>query len=108
MKLSEKIIRVVGDEAFDELMAIPHVLSVSTESTKFTANLNTRQQCITVFVDKKLSEEELPEEHRIPKEINGVPIDVVELSSSDFEVGKTDIASQPPSIQRRMMGVRKQ
>ena len=104
MKLHREIIRRIGDEAYQELMSLPHVLSVSTESTKFTANLNTKQECITVFVDKKLREDELSKEHRIPKEINGVPVDVVELSSKEFQIGQTSVSTKPPSIQRVIAG----
>ena len=104
MKLGRETIREVGDEALDKLKDIPHVLSVSTESTKFTANIDSKENCITVFVDKKLNEEDIPEEHRIPKEIDGVPVDVVELSSSDFQIGVTEVGKKPPSIQRLVAG----
>ncbi|MFZ5634621.1 MAG: hypothetical protein ACOY40_17475 [Bacillota bacterium] len=39
----------------------------------------TEQPSIVVFVEKKLKEEDLPREHIIPKKINGVPTDVIEI-----------------------------
>ena len=104
MKLNRNTIRNIGDEAYEKLKSIPHVLSISTESTQFTANKNMKQPCITVFVDKKLSENELPKEHIIPKEINGILIDVVELSSEDYQIGETSISKKPPSLQRIIAG----
>ena len=104
MKLGRETIREVGDEALDKLKDIPHVLSISTESTKFTANIDTKQPCITILVDEKPDEEDIPEEHRIPKEINGVLTDVVWLHSEDFKIGVTEVGKKPPSIQRLVAG----
>ena len=104
MKLGRETIRGIGDEALDKLKDIPHVLSVSTESTKFTTNRDMKQPCITVFVDRKLSEDELSPENIIPKEINGIPVDVVELHSEDFKIGVTEVGKKPPSIQRLVAG----
>ena len=104
MRLNRQIIRDIGDTAYTRLIAIPHVLSITAESTKFTANQDTKVPCITVFVDRKLPESELSPEHVIPKQINGIPVDVVELSSEAFQIGETPVSRQPPSIQRVIAG----
>jgi len=104
MKLSRNIIRMIGDEAYEQLISIPNVLSITTESTKFTAKKDTKQPCITIFVSKKISKKYLPKEYIIPKEINGVLIDVVELKSDEFQIGETSVSKKLPSLQRIIAG----
>jgi len=88
-------------------------------STKFVDGKDTGISSITFYVTKK---EDKPfklasdgksgyvinKPMSIPKEIYGMPTDVVELSTPDFELGTTSVSSESPDEQRRKAsGVKK-
>lgn len=95
------------DGHFGELKKLPNVLNVG-RSKKFVGGVQTDIDCITVFVRRKVPESELKEEEKVPKEIDGIPTDVVE-QNPDYQLGETSVSRKHPSIQKRMGGgVKKQ
>lgn len=104
------------DRNWEELMKLPHALNAGI-STKFVGGIDTRLPCIALFVDrkvpkdpeeaKKLGLEPLKPEHVVPQKIEGMPVDVVELSTKDYELGETSVSRLPPDIQRRLMGAKR-
>ena len=67
------------------LRALPGVFHVS-RGLKQTANrLITDRLCVRVYVRQKKSLAELPPEHRIPAQINGMPTDVNVVPSLEFQ-----------------------
>ena len=93
------------------------VLSIRT-STKFVKGEDTGVPCITFYVIKKenktliatynnITSLNLP--MNVPKEINGMLTDVVELSTPDYVLGTTSVSNQSPDEQKRKAsGVRKE
>ena len=61
-----------------ELMAYPHVVAVA-DGICTREGQPTGEACIVVYVDRKLPEDQLEEGARLPSEIDGVPVDVVEV-----------------------------
>lgn len=94
-------------------MKLPHALNAGI-GTKWTGGIDTGLPCITLFVDekvpkdpeeaKKLGLEPLKPEHIAPQKIEGVPVDVVELSTEDYKLGVTEPSRRSPKIQRRIAG----
>jgi hypothetical protein len=81
MKSLEEI-RTVKQEVEPALLTLPGVTGVSIGFKSIGGEV-TDQLAIIVYVDKK---EDVPEENAIPKEIQGVPTDVVEAR---FTLGST-------------------
>ena len=75
------IIQAKNKEIYDNTPEYVHRVAYSTKETN---GINTDEECIKYYVDKKLPIDQIPEEERIPKyvEINGykVKTDVVESS----------------------------
>jgi hypothetical protein len=61
----------------DKIMAYPHVQGVGI-GKKRRKGKDTGQMCIVVYVDKKFPINLLKESERLPREIEGVSVDVVE------------------------------
>ena len=78
---------------------------------KITAKKDTGVEAITVFVSRKVEEKyesgrrKLKLKDTIPKEIEGIPTDVIELSSPDYKLGRTGIGILPPRLKKLRMGV---
>ena len=95
---------------FKQLKEYINVLSIRADQKKIVNNEETDIDVITFYVSKKVPERyrsgrrRLTVKDTIPKEIDGVPTDVVELSSPDFKLGKTPIGDMPPHVQRRVAG----
>ena len=85
----------------------PNVLSWRYDLTKKTGGIDTGEPCITVFVKQKVALDRLKPHEVIPKELNGVKTDVVEISGP-FEIGDTKPGRLLPSEQRRIAGGVKQ
>lgn len=60
------------------LLKYPNVMGL-TIGFKSRKNKPTKELCLVVLVEKKIGEETLAKEEIIPKEIDGVPTDVVEI-----------------------------
>jgi hypothetical protein len=75
----EEIARVteIKDQHESALLARENVVGVAT-SLKVTGGQPTQQQSLTVFVERKLPLDQVPEESRVPEQLDGVPTDVVE------------------------------
>ena len=109
----EKIRKIerVMKENFERLKKYVNVLSFSISGTKWRGGKDTGISCITVFVKKKVPE--LDEEGNrllavkdvLPTEIEGVLIDVVELSTEDWKLGDTSKSVLSPLEQRKLAGV---
>jgi len=97
------------DKHWIDLKKYPNVLSVR-KGFKRVGGKETNIPCITVFVSKKKPLTELEANDVVPKEIDGVPTDVVELDTKgDWEIGKTSVSQLHPETQRRLAGgVRKE
>ena len=90
---------------FQELKNYHNVLNVGL-STKFRAGADTGVPSITVYVRRKLSEDKLEKNSILPKEIEGVPVDVVELNPSTWEAGLTFMSEQLPEHQLNRLGLK--
>jgi hypothetical protein len=64
----------------DFLLSIPHVVGVGMGFATMEGQL-TQELSLVVMVDRKLPDEVLPPEYRIPKEIEGVRVDVQETGA---------------------------
>ncbi|GAA1780958.1 trypsin-like serine protease [Agromyces lapidis] len=64
-------------EVEDEVLGRPDVLRMGV-GYRERGGTTTDEVVIRVYVEKKLPLDELPEERRIPAEVNGVPTDVIE------------------------------
>jgi len=103
----------VLSQHFKELMKLPHALNTGI-STKWMGGIDTKIPCITLFVDKKVPKdpkkakklglEPLKPDQIAPQKIDGVPVDVVELSTEDWVLGETEVSQRPPDIQRKIAG----
>ena len=86
-----------------ELRSLPNVLNVATAS-KWIDGKDTGIPSIVVYVAKKKSLRALKKVDRVPSEVDGVPVDVIELSSPDFKLGDTATSRLSPGVQRRIAG----
>lgn len=115
MNETEKQILIL-DRNWKDLIKLPNVLNVGL-STKWMGGIDTKLPCITLFVDRKVPEdpeeakklglEPLKPEHIAPQKLEGIPVDVVELSTKDYQLGETSVSRLPPDVQRRLMGVKR-
>jgi hypothetical protein len=62
----------------EELLRYPNVVGVAT-GVKSTGGRPTGEPCLVVYVEKKVAEEDLDRDQRLPAEVEGVPLDVVEV-----------------------------
>jgi hypothetical protein len=60
-----------------ELLRYPNVVGVAT-GVRTTGGKTGEERCIVVFVTTKIPERELGEGDVLPRELEGVPVDVVE------------------------------
>jgi len=83
------------------------VLSIR-KSTKFVNGKDIGVPCITFYVAHKMNIALTSEGYngagifKIPKELYGMPTDVVELSSPDYKLGETSVSNKSPEDQRRI------
>ena len=103
----DKIYEVL--EKHPELRNLPNVLNVSVGTKwvtdKVTGEMkNTGIPSIVVYVIEKKELKALKKVNRVPKEIEGVPVDVIELSSEDFALTDTNPSKLPFTTQRRIAG----
>lgn len=69
--------KAVQEKYNDELMAKPHVVGTAV-GLRMRQGHYTGEVAVVVLVNKKVSEGELEPEDKLPKELDGVPVDVVE------------------------------
>lgn len=62
----------------EELLQYPNVVGVAT-GVKSTGGRPTGKACLVVYVEKKVAEDDLERDQRLPPELEGVPVDVVEV-----------------------------
>jgi hypothetical protein len=98
MNKIEKIL----EESFEYLRRYVNVLNVNI-GEEVSEGTKTGKQAIVVYVSKKKKLSQLKNEDILPDEIEGIPVDVVELSG-DFELGQTRPSKLLPSIQKRISG----
>lgn len=94
----------VLDLHWQRLLGFPNVLNTAV-GIKFKNGEDTQIPAIVVYVSKKLPEIELAAEHVIPKELEGIPTDVVELAPTTWTAGKTSVSQLHPEEQRKRLGV---
>uniref|UniRef100_A0A6M3J9U1 Uncharacterized protein n=1 Tax=viral metagenome TaxID=1070528 RepID=A0A6M3J9U1_9ZZZZ len=94
-------------EIGEKLHSKPHFLNWRDDLTKKIGGKDTGVPCITIFVDEKVDRQLLTNRQAIPKEIDGMPTDVVALAAEDFELGLTSVAQKTPAEQKRMLGLKK-
>jgi hypothetical protein len=97
--------RTVLDHNWRSLLTYRHVLNIRV-ATKFKNGQDTNIPAIVVYVSKKLPEVHLAAADIIPKELEGVPTDVVEFSPTTWKAGKTSISQLHPEDQKRRLGAR--
>lgn len=88
---------------YQRLLDFPNVLNTAI-GTKVKNGEDTKIPAIVVYVSKKVGEAELAAEHIIPKELEGIPTDVVEFAPKTWTAGKTSISQLHPEEQRRRLG----
>ena len=64
-----------------QLLMYPNVIGVST-GHKIVNGINTEELCISILVRKKISEEELDSKYVLPKDIESIKTDVVDVSGN--------------------------
>jgi C1A family cysteine protease len=89
---------------WEELKTKANYLNVAI-GTKFKDGKDTGVPAIVVYVSKKVATAELSPEDTVPREIEGVPTDIVELAPTDWQAGKTDISQLHPAEQLHRMGL---
>lgn len=94
----------VLDHHWQRLLEFPNVLNTAV-GTKIKNGQDTKIPAIVVYVSKKVGEAELAAEYIIPKEVEGVPTDVVELAPTTWKAGKTSVSQLHPEEQRKRLGV---
>lgn len=62
----------------ENLLSYPNVVAVA-EGYKMKDGKPTNQKCLVVYVDKKVAKGKLKKDEIIPDEIDGIPLDVVEV-----------------------------
>lgn len=94
---------------WQQLLQFPNVLNTAV-GTKFKNGQDTKVPAIVVYVSKKVREVDLAPQDIIPKELEGVPTDVMEFAPKTWTTGKTSISQLHPEEQRKRLGaiVRKQ
>ena len=90
---------VVLDELHKKVKSLPGVLNV-TLAPEIKDGVPTGKKALVVYVEKKRPCAELAPSEILPEEVDGIPVDVVEVSPQDFKVGQTSVTKKPPSIQK--------
>ena len=60
------------------LMRYPNVVGVS-EGTRIRGGMPTGERCVVVYVERKVPRDKLSPDEVLPSEVDGVPVDVVEV-----------------------------
>jgi len=90
---------------FSELRKYPNVLNANV-GEEITKGKRTGRKAIVVFVSQKKPLSALPINARLPDEVEGVPVDVVEWKA-DYKLGDTAPSHLDPETQHRISsGVR--
>jgi C1A family cysteine protease len=97
----------VHERVHARLKALPNVLNTFI-STKIVKGRDTGTPCITVYVSEKVEERLLAPAELIPKEVEGIPTDVLELKPKTWKAGKTAVSQLSPAEQRRLLGLKPQ
>jgi hypothetical protein len=100
MALDPKI-KDVLNRYLGKLRSYPNVLNVGI-GHKWKGGKKTDLFAIKVYVLPKVPEKMLAPHEILPKELEGVPIDVVELSAPGVQFGETSPSKLHPDIQRRI------
>jgi len=90
---------------WEELKKFPNVLNVGL-STKWKDGKDTGLASITVYVSKKVSETQLVQYEIIPKVIEEIPTDVIEMAPTSWDAGHTSVSDQHPEQQIRRLGLK--
>jgi hypothetical protein len=86
-----------------ELRFLSNVLNVGI-ATKWKDGRDTGTPSIVVYVSTKKSLRSLKKAERIPSEIEGIPVDVIELSTNDYKLSDTKPSRLPLEAQKRIAG----
>jgi hypothetical protein len=90
---------------WEELKRYPNVLNVGI-ATKWKDGVDTGVPSITIYVSKKVPESQLVENEVIPKEIEQISTDVIEVAPTSWNAGPTSISDQHPDQQIRRLGLK--
>jgi hypothetical protein len=101
--MSEQVL----DRHWEELKKYAYVLNVGL-GTKFTKGVDTKVPAITVQVRKKLPESLMEPNSILPKEIEGIPVDVVEVNPTTWTAALTSVSELHPALQRRRFGLKRE
>ena len=96
-------INLVADQSHAELLKKhPGVLNTAV-GHKIVNGKVTDQPAIIVYVQKKLPLINLKRSQTLPTEIDGIPVDVVELAPTTWKAGKTALSEMLPSEQQKLI-----
>jgi len=76
--------KAVQEKYNDELMAKPHVVGTAVGMRKRQGHY-TPEVAVVVMVSQKVPESELGPEEKLPKELDGVPVDVQETGAFEAQ-----------------------
>lgn len=99
------LIDEIHERVHGQLKAFPNALNTLI-STKKVKDIDTGIPCITILVSDKVEERLLAPAEIIPKTIEGIPTDVVQLKPKTWKAGKTKISELSPSEQRKLVGLK--
>jgi hypothetical protein len=94
-------IRRIKAEAEEDLLKLPGVEGVDV-GYKYVGDEKKDELVIRVYVSEKKDEEDLLDEEIIPKTIQGVPTDVLDLEGGwVLHPGQTDMPEEIPTLSER-------
>lgn len=86
----QKLYSEVLNKYQDELLKLDGVRDLGIGYPMKGGELQTEQLSIIVYVVRKFKEEELPKEQIIPKELDGIPVDIIESNPVEQEEPLSD------------------
>lgn len=103
----EKVYAVL--EKHPELRNLPNVLNVNIGTKWVTDKVTGKMKdtgipSIVVYVIEKKKLKLLKKTDRIPTELEGVPVDVIEFGNEDFALTDTNPSKLSVEVQRRLAG----
>ena len=80
LQIGDKQVRIAQIRARyeSELLRYPNVVGVA-EGIRTMEGKPTGEQCLVVYVEKKIPRSELEKSEILPSELEGIPVDVVEI-----------------------------
>ena len=101
---TKKLIEDFLEENWEKIRkTYPNVINVGVGNKRING-AETDQPCIVFYVSQKKPLGVLKPEHQIPRVLDEVRTDVVELSAKDYVMGETEPSKLPHRVQKRLAG----